>query len=57
MRYKIEGRNDVERLTRLPIIADIPVASNTAKKRADIVVQENQNNMMEDKPPVHFERR
>lgn len=48
MRYKIEGRNDVERLTRLPIIADIPVASNTAKKRADIVVQENQNNMMEE---------
>ena len=48
MRYKIEGRNDVERLTRLPIIADIPVASETAKSRADIVVRENQNNMMEE---------
>ena len=48
MRYKIEGRNDVEGLTRLPILADIPVASERAKTKADIVVHENQNNMMEE---------
>ena len=48
MRYKIEGRNDVEALTRLPILADIPVASERAKTKADIVVHENQNNMMEE---------
>ena len=48
MRYKIEGRNDVEALTRLPILADIPVASERAKTKADIVVHENKNNMMEE---------
>ena len=48
LRYKIEGRNDVERLTSLPILADIPVASEVAKGRADIVVKENKNNMMEE---------
>ena len=47
-RYKIEGHEDVERLTRLPILADVAVASDTAKTRADIVVHENQNNQMEE---------
>ncbi|MCR5077502.1 MAG: polysaccharide biosynthesis tyrosine autokinase [Prevotella sp.] len=47
-RYKIEGHDDVARLTKLPIIADIAVASNTAKGKADIVVHENQNNQMEE---------
>jgi len=47
-RYKIEGHDDVARLTRLPIIADVAVASETAKTKADIVVHENQNNQMEE---------
>ncbi len=47
-RYKIEGHEDVASLTQLPIIADIVMASNTAKTRADIVVHENQNNQMEE---------
>ena len=47
-RYKIEGHDDVARLTRLPIIADVAVASDTAKTKADIVVHENQNNQMEE---------
>ncbi len=46
--YKIEGRDDVARLTKLPIIADVAVASETAKTKADIVVHENRNNMMEE---------
>ena len=46
-RYRIEGHEDVASLTKLPIIADIVVASKTAKTRADIVVHENQNNQME----------
>jgi tyrosine-protein kinase Etk/Wzc len=46
--YKIEGHNDVLRLTKLPIIADVAVASETAKTKADIVVHENRNNMMEE---------
>ncbi len=47
-RYRIEGHDDVTSLTKLPIIADIAVASDTAKTRADIVVHENQNNQMEE---------
>ena len=47
-RYKIEGHDDVARLTKLPIIADVAIASNKAKGKADIVVHENQNNQMEE---------
>ena len=47
-RYKIEGHDDVARLTRLPIIADVAVPSATAKPSADIVDHENQNNQMEE---------
>ena len=47
-RYKIEGHEDVARLTKLPIIADVAIASNTAKGKADIVVHENQNNQIEE---------
>jgi capsular exopolysaccharide family len=47
-RYKIEGHEDVARLTKLPIIADVPVANDAAKGKADIVVHENQNNQMEE---------
>lgn len=47
-RYRIEGHEDVAKLTKLPIIADVAVANETAKTRADIVVHENQNNQMEE---------
>ncbi len=47
-RYKIEGHDDVARLTTLPILADVAVASETAKTKADIVVHENKNNQMEE---------
>jgi len=47
-KYKIEGHDDVEKLTSLPIIADVAVANDTAKNKADIVIKENQNNMMEE---------
>lgn len=46
--YKIEGHEDVAQLTKLPILADVAVASETAKTKADIVVHENKNNMMEE---------
>ncbi len=48
LRYKIEGHDDVEAATKLPIIADIAVASDHAMNKAGIVVQENTNNMMEE---------
>ena len=46
--YKIESHSDVVSLTRLPILADVAVASDTAKTKASIVVHENQNNQMEE---------
>lgn len=47
-RYKIEGHDDVAKLTKLPIIADVAIASDRAKTKADIVVLENKNNLMEE---------
>lgn len=47
-RYRIEGHDDVAKLTKLPILGDVAVASDTAKTKADIVVHENQNNQMEE---------
>ena len=47
-RYKIEGHEDVERLTKLPILADVAVANESAKGKAGLVVQENKNNQMEE---------
>lgn len=49
LRYRIEGREDVEKLTRLPIICDIPLNHELAKhKERAIVVCENTNNLMEE---------
>lgn len=44
--FKIKTRADVERITKLPIIGDIPL-SEEAKNNA-IVVQENRNELMEE---------
>ena len=48
LRFKIEGHDDVASLTTLPILADVPVANESAKSEADIVVHENKNNQMEE---------
>ena len=42
-KFKIEGRGDVEKLTRLPIVGDVPL---TDEKTGSIVVFENQNTLM-----------
>lgn len=42
-KFKIEGRVDVERLTSLPIVGDIPLAD---EKTGSIAVYENKNNLM-----------
>ena len=47
-RYKIEGHEDVARLTTLPIIADVAVANDSAKTSAGIVVHENKNTQMDE---------
>ena len=46
--YRIEGHDDLERLTRLPIVADVPVASDSVKNAAGIVVQANKNNQIDE---------
>lgn len=46
--YKIESHDEVAKLTKLPILADVAVASDVAKTKADIVVHENKNNVMEE---------
>jgi len=48
LRYKIEGHSDVARLTNLPIIADVAVASDSVKTAAGIVVHENKNNQIDE---------
>ena len=42
-KFKIEGRADVEKLTSLPVIGDVPLAD---EKSGSIAVFENKNNLM-----------
>lgn len=42
-KFKIEGRADIEKLTSLPIVGDIPLAD---EKSGSIAVFENKNNLM-----------
>lgn len=42
-KFKIEGRGDVEKLTSLPIVGDVPL---TGEKTGSIAVFENQNTLM-----------
>ena len=44
-KYKIEGRADVEKITSLPIVGDVPFSENKSSEGA-IVVHENQNDLM-----------
>lgn len=46
LRYKIEGRNDLEKLTKVPVLGDVAVAHNLKKGQRGIVVRENDNDMM-----------
>ena len=46
--YRIEGHDDLMRLTRLPIVADVPVTSDSVKSAAGIVVQANKNNQIDE---------
>ena len=44
-KYKIEGRADVEKITSLPIVGDVPFSENKSSEGA-IVVHKNQNDLM-----------
>lgn len=47
LNFKIHTRGDVEKLTTLPIVGDIPLDGD-AKTGRQIVVQENSNNLMDE---------
>lgn len=47
LKYKIENREDVELLTNVPILGEIPLSGINSDKGA-IVVRENKNDMMEE---------
>jgi len=48
LRYRIEGREDVEKLTKISILADIPLAGKTVDGEKALVVRENTNDAMEE---------
>lgn len=48
LKYKIENRGDVEKLTKVSIIGEIPMNEKNKKASNSIVVQENKNNIMEE---------
>ena len=49
LKYKIESRMDVEKLTKVSIIGEIPSCAQTLKNGDNsIVVHENKNNLMEE---------
>ena len=48
LKYKIENRADIEKLTRIPIIGEIPLSEQHKDTKNSIVVQENKNNIMEE---------
>ena len=45
-KFKLEGRADVEKLTTIPIVGDIPLTDENNEKDGSIAVFENQNNLM-----------
>ena len=47
-RYKVGGRDDVERLTDLPIVADVPVVNESVKEAAGIVVKADRNHQIDE---------
>ena len=48
LRYRIEGRADLEKLTKIPILADLPLASTLEEGQRAIVIRENKNDTMEE---------
>lgn len=48
LKYKIENRKDVEKISALPILAEIPLGNVQESVRGAIVIHENKNNLMEE---------
>lgn len=47
-KYKIENRSDVEKLTTVPVLAELPKAELQHSVQGSIVIHENRNNLMEE---------
>ena len=45
-KFKIEGRADVEKLTSVPVVGDVPLTDEKNDKNGSIAVFENKNNLM-----------
>lgn len=58
LKYKIENRSDVELLTNVPILGELPLCGHKSSDKGMIVVRENKNDMMEetfrDCEPIYF---
>ncbi len=48
LRYKIEGRNDLEKLTKVPVLGDVPTSNEFKGDKRTIVVRENSNDLMDE---------
>ena len=48
LRYRIEGRDDILSLTKVPIVTDVPIANEKVKTAAGIVVQADKNSQMDE---------
>ena len=48
LQYQIENRNDVEKLTNIPILAELPKSDSSLSNKENIVIHENKNNIMEE---------
>ena len=48
LRFRIGGREDLEKLTKLNVLADIPMAAKGVDGEKALVVRENSNNSMEE---------
>lgn len=46
LRYKIEGRNDLEKLTKVPVLGDVAMSHGIKNEKHAIVVRENANDLM-----------
>ncbi len=46
LRYKIEGRNDLEKLTKIPVLGDVPMSQGAKNSKHTVVVNENSNDLM-----------
>lgn len=48
LKYKIEKRDDVEKITTVPVIAELPKGDMEKAVQGAIVIHENKNNLMEE---------